>query len=164
MKRNYLGALVSFAVCQFGLAAGNDSLPPPASDKIYTFQQIEQQKFDLSGKIVRIEIGSLLGDGKTHLPDGSLRYIAEDISKGTMPFGQVAFPPQGLRNGALPDDLKKSPTAFYFRVHLSPGPNAAALCIAVGRQVSVAKRQSDLFLVSFQRVRGRVKNSPGSPG
>ena len=42
------------------------------------------------------------------------------------------------RNGALPDDLKKSPTAFYFRVHLSPGPKAAALCIAVGRQVSVA--------------------------
>ena len=138
MKRIYLGALVGFAVCQFGLAAGNDSLPPPVSDKIYTFQQIEQQKFDLSGKIVRIEIGSLLGDGKSHLPDGSLRYIAKDTSKGTMPFGQVAFPPQGLRNGALPDDLKKSPTAFYFRVHLSPGPNAAALCIAVGRQVSVA--------------------------
>jgi len=51
-------------------------MPPPVSDKIYTFQQIEQQKFDLSGKIVRIEIGSLLGDGKSHLPDGSLRYIA----------------------------------------------------------------------------------------
>jgi len=43
-----------------------------------------------------------------------------------------------LRNGALPDDLKKSPTAFYFRVHLFPDPNAAALCIAVGRQVSAA--------------------------
>jgi hypothetical protein len=101
MKRIYLGALVSFAICQFGLAAGNDSLPPPVSDKIYTFQQIEQQKFDLSGKIVRIEIDSLLGDGKSHLPDGSLRYVAKDTSKGTMPFGQVAFPPQGLRNGAL---------------------------------------------------------------
>jgi hypothetical protein len=25
------------------------------------------------------------------LPDGSLRYIAKDTSKGTMPFGQVAF-------------------------------------------------------------------------
>ena len=81
MKRIYLGALVSFAVCQFGLAAGNDSLPPPVSDKIYTFQQIEQQKLDLNGKIVRIEIGSLLGDGKSHLPDGSLRYIAEDTSR-----------------------------------------------------------------------------------
>jgi hypothetical protein len=111
MKRIYLGALVSFAFCQFGLAAGNDSLPPPVSDKIHTFQQIEQQKFDLNGKIVRIEIGSLLGDGKS---------------------------PEGLRNGALPDDLKKSPAAFYFRVHLFPDPNAAALCIAVGRQVSVA--------------------------
>jgi len=49
MKRIYLGALASFAVCQFGLAAGNDSLPPPVSNNIYTFQQIEQQKFDLSG-------------------------------------------------------------------------------------------------------------------
>jgi hypothetical protein len=55
-----------------------------------------------------------------------------------MPFGQVAFPSEGLRNGALPDDLKKSPAAFYFRVRLFPDPNAAALCIAVGRQVSVA--------------------------
>jgi len=137
MKRIYLGALVSFTFCQFGLAAGNDSLPPPVSDRIYTFQQIEQQ-FDLNGKIVRIEIGSLLGDGKSHLPNGALRYIAEDTSKGAMPFGQVAFPPEGLRNGALPDDLKKSPAAFYFRVHLFPDPNAAALCIAVGRQVSVA--------------------------
>ena len=86
MKRTYLGALVSFAVCQFGLAAGNDSLPPPVSDKIYTFQQIEQQKFDLNGKIVRIEIGSLLGDGKSHLPDGSLRYIAEGYIEGHNAF------------------------------------------------------------------------------
>jgi hypothetical protein len=39
MKRIYLGALVSFAVCQFGLAAGNDSLPSPASGKIYTFNK-----------------------------------------------------------------------------------------------------------------------------
>src|SRR5881227_2228775 len=109
MKRIYLRALVSFAFCQFGLAAGNDSLPPPVSDKIYTFQQIEQQKLDLNDKIVRIEIGSLLGDGKSHLPNGALRY-----------------------------DLKKSPAAFYFRVHLFPDPNAAAVCIAVGRQVSVA--------------------------
>ena len=100
------------------MAAGNDSLPPAVSDKIYTIQQVEQQKLDLSGKPVRIEIGSLLGDGKSHLPDGSLRYIAEDASKGTMPFGQVAFPTEGLRNGALPDDLKKSPAAFYFRVHV----------------------------------------------
>jgi len=138
MKRIYLRALVSFAFCQFGLAAGNDSLPPPVSDKIYTFQQIEQQKLDLNGKIVRIEIGSLLGDGKSHLPNGALRYIAEDTSKGAMPFGQVAFPSEGLRNGALPDDLKKSPAAFYFRVHLFPDPNAAALCIALGRRVSVA--------------------------
>ena len=73
MKRIYLGALASFAVCQFGLAAGNDSLPPPVSDKIYTFQQIEQQKFDLTGKIVRIEIDSLLGDGKSHFP--TARYV-----------------------------------------------------------------------------------------
>src|SRR5207237_4663008 len=118
MKRIYLRALVSFAFCQFGLAAGNDSLPPPVSDRIYTFQQIEQQKFDLNGKIVRIEIGSLLGDGKSHLPNGALRYIAEDTSKGAMPFGQVALPPNRFRNGALPDDRKKSQRAFYSLFHL----------------------------------------------
>jgi hypothetical protein len=138
MKKIYLGALLSLAICQFGSAARSDSLPPPNSDKIYTFQQIEQEKFDLRDKIVHIEVGSLLGDGKSHLPNGALRYIAEDTSKGAMPFGQVAFPPEGLRNGALPDDLKKSPATFYFRVHLFSDSNAAALCIAVGRQISVA--------------------------
>src|SRR5205823_14040129 len=126
MKRIYLRALVSFAFCQFGLAAGNDSLPPPVSDKIYTFQQIEQQKLDLNDKIVRIEIGSLIGDGKSHLPNGALRYIAEDTSKSAMPFGQVGFSPKGLRHGALPDALKRRPSAFYFTVHLVSEPNAAA--------------------------------------
>src|SRR2546430_15195175 len=106
MKRSYLRALVSFAFCQFGLAAGNDSLPPPVSAKIYTFQQIEQQKLDLNEKIVRIEIGSLLGDGKSHLPNGALRYIAEVRSKRALPFGQVAVPPESLGTGALADDLK----------------------------------------------------------
>jgi hypothetical protein len=139
MKTFALSALAIFVMtCVMSAASKSDSLPPPLSDKIYTFQQIEQQKLDLNDKIVRIEIDSLLGDGKSHLPNGALRYIAEDTSKGAMPFGQVAFPPEGLRNGALPDDLKKRPAAFYFRVHLFPDPNAAALCIAVGRQVSVA--------------------------
>jgi hypothetical protein len=138
MNKFYLGAVISLAFCRLGLATENDSLPPPNSDKVYTFQQIEQQKFDLNDKIVRIEIASLLGNGKDHLPNGAFRYIAEDTSKSAMPFGQVAFPPEGLRKGALPDDLKKSPATFYFRVHLFPDRNAAALCIAVGRQVSVA--------------------------
>jgi hypothetical protein len=139
MKTFAMSALGMFVLtCVISAASKSDSLPPPVSDKIYTFQQIEQQKLDLNGKIVRIEISSLLGDGKNHLPNGALRYIAEDTSKGAMPFGQVAFPSEGLRNGALPDDLKKSPAAFYFRVHLFPDPNAAALCIAVGKQVSVA--------------------------
>jgi hypothetical protein len=72
------------------LAARNDSLPPPVSDKIYTFQQIEQQKFDLNGKIVRIEIGSLFGDGKSHLPNGAL-YVQ----------GRNAFWPGGVSIGRI---------------------------------------------------------------
>ena len=36
------------------------SLPPPISDKIYTFQQIEKQKAQLKDKVVRIEIASLV--------------------------------------------------------------------------------------------------------
>jgi len=139
MKMLALSPLATFMLsCVMSAASESDPLPPPVSNKIYTFQQIEQQKRDLNNKIVRIEIGSLLGDGKSHLPNGALRYIAEDTSNGAMPFGQVAFPSGGLRNGTLPDDLKKSPAAFYFRVQLFPDPNAAALCIAVGRQVSLA--------------------------
>jgi hypothetical protein len=35
------------------------SLPPPVSDKIYTFEQIEKQKAELKDKVVRIEIMKL---------------------------------------------------------------------------------------------------------
>jgi len=85
---------------------------------------------------VRIEIAVFLATEKPFA-----RRLAtlhrQGYIQGHNAFWQVAFPPQGLRNGALPDDLKKSPTAFYFRVHLSPGPMQRAL--HCGRQqVSVA--------------------------
>ena len=68
------------------------SLPPPISDKIYTFQQIEKQKAQLKDKVVRIEIASLVAGPGDVLEDGTQRYIVEDTSKGVAPFGQVAFP------------------------------------------------------------------------
>jgi len=67
----------------------------------------------------------------------------------------VAFPPQGLRNGALPDDLKKVRPHLFSRP-LVPGPNAAALCIAVGRQVSVANGKR-FIPVSFSACESREK-------
>src|SRR6266516_4753779 len=67
------------------------SLPPPVSDKIYTFQQIEKQKPKLKDKVVRIEIMKLVAGPGDLLGDGTQRYIAEDTSKGAMPYGHVAF-------------------------------------------------------------------------
>ena len=71
-------------------------LPPPVSDKIYTFQQIEKQKAQLKDKVIRIEIESLVAGPGDTLADGTQRYIVEDTSKSVSPFGQVAFSREAL--------------------------------------------------------------------
>jgi hypothetical protein len=108
------------------------SLPPPVSDKIYTFQQIEKQKAQLKDKVVRIEIASLVAGPGDVLDDGTQRYIVEDTSKGLAPFGQVAF-----SRDALEKIGRKGPFTIYARVHVFPEKEAAAICVAVGTHVAV---------------------------
>ena len=77
-------------------------LPPPVSDKIYTFQQIEKQKAQLKDKVIRIEIESLVAGPGDTLADGikDLEGIARLLSgRGWMSFddgGHIA-PPQFVR-------------------------------------------------------------------
>ena len=108
------------------------SLPPPISDKIYTFQQIEKQKAQLKDKVIRIEIASLVAGPGDDLADGTQRYIVEDTSKNVAPFGQMAFSREAVEKMG-----RKGPFTIYARVHVFPEKEAAALCVAVGTRVAV---------------------------
>ena len=114
------------------------SLPPPVSDKIYTFQQIQNQKAELKDKVVKIEILYLLGEPSDLLGNGTQRYIVKDTSKGATPYGQVAFSREGLEKmGLTKDPHREGPYTIYARVHIFPEKKAAAICVAVGTHVAV---------------------------
>ena len=114
------------------------SLPPPVADKTYSFQQIEKQKAQLKDKVVRLDVRYLVGEPSDLLGDGTLRYIVKDTSDGPTPYGQVAFPREGLEKmGLAKDPHKEGPFTVYARVHVFPEKKAAAICVAVGTRVAV---------------------------
>ena len=118
-------------------------LPPPVSDKIYTFQQIEKQKAQLKDKVIGIEIESLVAGPGDTLADGTQRYIVKDTSKGATPYGQVAFPREGLEKMRLANDPhREGPFTLYARVHVFPEKKAAAICVAIGTHVAVENRKA----------------------
>jgi hypothetical protein len=117
--------------------AQSENLSEPISDKTYTFQEIEQKKAQLKDKIVRIEILRLLGQGSDMMGDGTLRFIAKDTSGGATPYGQVAFPHEGLEKTGLDKNPDKGPLTCYARVHVFPEKKAAAICVVVGTKVSM---------------------------
>ena len=109
------------------------SLPAPFSENLFTFLQIEQQKLDLKERIVRVEISKVLGEGDNG-GHNLLRFIAKDTSKSASPYGQVAFPRNGLEKTGLQRE-GKGPLVVYFRVHVVSA-KAAAICEAVGTKFS----------------------------
>ena len=139
MKMFGLGAVAIFMLtCAISAANKSDSLPPPVSDKVYTFAEIQDEKAALKDKIVRIEILYLLGEPSDLLGNGTLRFICKDTSKGATPYGQVAFPREGLEKmGLAHDPHRKGPFIVYTQVHVFAQKDAAAICIAVGTHVAV---------------------------
>lgn len=113
------------------------SLPAPFSESLFTFLQIEQQKSDLKERIVRVEISKVLGKGDDS-GNNLLRFIAKDTSKSLAPYGQVAFPREGLEKTGLQLE-GKGPLAVYFCVHFV-SMQAAAICEAVGTKFSSDSR------------------------
>jgi hypothetical protein len=113
--------------------APRTSLPAPFSEDLFTFLQIEQQKQDLKERIVRVEISKVLGEGDDS-GNNLLRFIAKDTSKSASPYGQVAFPRDGLEKTGLKRE-GKGPLVVYFRVHVVSA-KAAAICEAVGTKFS----------------------------
>jgi len=139
MKMFGLSALAMLVLtCVMSAANKSDSLPPPVSDKVYTFAEIQKEKAALKDKIVRIKILYLLGEPSDLLGNGTLRFICKDTSKGATPYGQVAFPREGLEKmGLAQDPHREGPFIVYTRVHVFAQKDAAAICIAVGTHVAV---------------------------
>ena len=76
MKMFGLSALAMLVLtCVMSAANKSDSLPPPVSDKVYTFAEIQKEKAALKDKVVRIEILYLLGEPSDLLGNGTLRFI-----------------------------------------------------------------------------------------
>jgi len=99
---------------------------------------MEKQKAELKDKVVRIEIILLLGEPSDLLGNGTQRYIVEDSSNGVAPYGQVAFPHEGLKKiGLAKDPHREGPFIIYARVHVFPEKKAAAFCVAVGTHAAV---------------------------
>ena len=138
MKTFSLSALFILSSSWLVLATSKpESLPPPASDKIYTFADIQKEKAALKDKVVRIEILELLGQPSDLLRNGTLRFIAKDTSKGATPYGQVAFPREGLdKMGLANDPNKEGPFTIYARIHVFAQKDAAAISVAVGTKFS----------------------------
>jgi hypothetical protein len=139
MKTFALSALAIFVLtCVMSAASKSDSLQRPVSDKVYTFAEIEKEKAALKDKIVRIEILYLLGEPSDVLGNGTLRFICKDTSKGATPYGQVAFPREGLEKmGLAQDPHREGPFIVYARVHVFAQKDAAAICTAGGTHVAV---------------------------
>lgn len=113
------------------------SLPAPFSESLFTFLQIEEQKLSLKERIVRVEISKVLGEGDKS-GNNLLRFIAKDTSKSGTPYGQVAFPRDGLEKTGLQRE-GKGPLVVYFLVHVV-STKAAAICEAVGTKFSSDSR------------------------
>jgi len=130
MKTFVFAALICLAI---PCSVFSGSLPPPVSDKNYTFQEIEKNKAQLKDKVVKLEILKLLGEPSDLMGNGTLRFIAKDTSGGATPYGQVAFPREGLEKVG-----RDGPYTIYARVHVfTEQKSAAAISIAVGTHVSV---------------------------
>jgi len=101
--------------------------PPPIEGKTLGFFDIEAQKFDLAGKVVRVEI-----TGKTLSADpigGDLvRVMVKDI---TDRYGFVEFPRAGLKKLGIGASYSGKPVSIYLLI-MPQGKEPAAKATAVG--------------------------------
>ena len=158
--------------CSFDYAPAKENIsPPPAElitnpaakapadapvdDKVRSFNEIEQHKFDLAGKVVRIEVSPKLLQSE-QIADDTYRVMLEDTATPLAFFGLVEFNGEALVKLGL---LKKTtsgghnwtelekmgllgktdgpPITFYVRV-IPIGEKPAARKIALGSKFSRA--------------------------
>jgi hypothetical protein len=111
----------------------SESDAAPASERTYTFQQIENQKTKLKDKVVKVEILKLLGEPSDLMGNGTLRFIAKDTSNTATPYGQIVFTKEGLEKVG-----RDGPFTVYVRIHVfTEQKSAAAVSIALGTKVSI---------------------------
>jgi len=128
MKTLAIASALSACLITAALAQ-DEPLPAPVSDQKIAFAKIEERKDSLKEKIVLIEIDKLLGEGTDW---GKLvRFIAKDTSGSKTPYGQIAFPKEGLVRIAPLLKVSDHPFTIYAKIHVFGG-EAAALSEVVG--------------------------------
>ena len=118
------GAVIKPPMASAKTAAGP---PPPIEGKTLGFFDIEAQKFELTGKVVRVEItGKILGSE----PIGGdiVRAMVKDTAER---YGQVEFPRAGLEKLGLSKSYAGKPVSLYLLI-TPQGKEPAAKCTAVG--------------------------------
>ena len=120
-------------------ASSAAALPAPLGTS-FTFAQVEQQKFNLKDRVVRVEIEKVLGEGQD-IGNNMRRYIVKDTSKSATPYGQIEFPREGLEKTGLLKEGSK-PVTLFVQVHVI-STKAAAICRALGTKSSpVGEKQA----------------------
>ncbi len=101
--------------------------PPPIEGKTFGFFDIEAQKFELAGRVVRVEItGTILGSEP--IGGDQLRAMVKDTGGR---YGQVEFPRAGLEKLGLSKDYSGKPVSLYLLI-TPQGKEPAAKSAAVG--------------------------------
>jgi len=131
----------------------SDAPGPPVDDKVRGFNDIEQHKFDLAGKVVRIEVTPKLLQAQ-QIAEGVYRAMLKDTVMPKASYGQVEFPGEALvklgflkkmlpgihgwteyQEAGLLGRTEGEPVSFYVQV-IPIGERPAARCVAVGRKVA----------------------------
>ena len=131
----FLGAApaANGAVIKPGTAAAKTktSLPPPIEGKPFGFFDIEAQKFELGGKVVRVEItGRILGSEP--IGGDMVRAMVKDTADR---YGQVEFPRAGLEKLGLGRSYAGKAVSLYLLI-TPQGKEPAAKSTAVGSKFS----------------------------
>ena len=101
--------------------------PPPIEGETFGFFDIEAQKFELAGKVVRVEItGTILGSEP--IGGDQLRAMVKDTGGR---YGQVEFPRAGLEKLGLSKSYTGKPVSLYLLI-TPQGKEPAAKSTAVG--------------------------------
>jgi hypothetical protein len=72
------------------------ALPAPEDDKIYNFTELDEKKFELKGKVVRVQITSWGMKGE-EVGNGLSSYMVKDTAQPKAFYGKVDFPTEGAQ-------------------------------------------------------------------
>jgi hypothetical protein len=87
----------------------------PDDGKVYNFNELDQQKFELKDKVVKLQITPKVLQ-QEDVGDGNFRLMVKDTASPKSNYGLVDFPKAGLDKLGLADKSAKENITLYIRV------------------------------------------------